>query len=121
MFPAAQWNYPPDMIYTIGHSDHDWQAFTALLARHEITAIADVRSSPYSGRFPQFDKSFLQTSLPRVNVKYLFLGRELGARRDEPECYIEGVARYDLIAKTSAFNEGLARVREAAKKDGVAL
>src|SRR5437879_613780 len=109
------------MIYTIGHSVHDWQAFIALHARHQISAIADVRSSPYSSRFPQFDKSFLQTSLPRVNVKYLFLGRELGARRDEPECYVDGVARYDLIAKMPAFNEGIARIREGAKTHRIAL
>src|SRR5437870_1546931 len=96
-----------NMIYTIGHSDHDWQAFGALLARHRISALADVRSSPYSSRFPQFDKSFLETCLPRINMKYLLLGRELGARRDENECYIDGVARYVLIARTPAFNEGL--------------
>lgn len=35
-------------IVTIGHSNHPLERFLALLSRHGITAVADVRSAPYS-------------------------------------------------------------------------
>ncbi len=35
-------------IFTIGHSNHSIEQFVALLQQHGITALADVRSAPYS-------------------------------------------------------------------------
>jgi uncharacterized protein (DUF488 family) len=108
-------------LYTIGHSDHELPRFLELLGLHEITAIADVRSSPYSGRFPQFDREVLAVALRAAGVKYVFLGTELGARRVEPECYIDDQARYELIAKTTSFRFGLRRVVEGMSDHRVAL
>ena len=53
--------------------------------------------------------------------KNVFLGNELGARRAERECYIDGVARYDRIARTAAFRTGLDRVRLGVSRFRVAL
>jgi len=48
----------------------------------------------------------------RLEFKYagVFLGEELGARRSERNCYVDGVARYERIAKSPAFLSGLERV-----------
>jgi uncharacterized protein (DUF488 family) len=75
------------MIYSIGHSNHPIQEFLALLQRHEITAVADVRSVPYSRFNPQFRREKLQASLLGIGVHYVFLGEELGARSQDPACY----------------------------------
>lgn len=40
-------------ILTIGHSNHAVDDFMSLLRQHSITAVADVRSTPYSGFAPQ--------------------------------------------------------------------
>ncbi len=40
-------------VLTIGHSTHDSEAFIALLQRHGVTEVADIRSSPYSRFIPQ--------------------------------------------------------------------
>ncbi|MFM6311388.1 MAG: DUF488 family protein, partial [Dolichospermum sp.] len=48
-------------IFTIGHSNHTIETFIELLHQHQVTALADVRSSPYSRRFPQFNQSALKT------------------------------------------------------------
>ena len=45
----------------------------------------------------------------------------MGARREERECYVEGVARYELIEKTAAFAEGLERIRKGASKFRIAM
>lgn len=37
-------------IHTIGHSTHPIETFVALLERHGITALGDVRSAPYNRR-----------------------------------------------------------------------
>lgn len=108
-------------ILTIGHSDHSWEAFLQLLLQHHVDAVADVRSMPYSRFHPQFNREALQSGLKTSGLFYVFLGEELGARRSEPDCYVDGKARYELIAKAPRFQEGLSRVREGAAKYRIAL
>lgn len=108
-------------LFTIGHSTQTWEQFLELLTRHRIGAIGDVRSSPYSARFPHFNREYLKRALPDANIKYVFLGDELGARRAERECYVNGVARYDRITRTAAFSAGLERVRKGVARYRLAL
>lgn len=108
-------------LFTVGHSTQSLDSFISLLKRHRIEVIADVRSRPYSGRFPHFSKDALQQSLKAVGVRYVFLGRELGARREEPECHIHGQATYDRIAQLPAFGEGIRRVLKGAHRFRIAL
>jgi len=108
-------------IYTVGHSSQSIAAFIGLLHSHEVEVIADVRSRPYSRRFPHFATMSLQASLAAVHIRYVFLGRELGARREEPECYVDGQASYDRIAKLPAFAVGIERLLQGAQQYRVAL
>ena len=108
-------------LFTIGHSDHIAGQLVSLLQLHGVKAVADVRSHPYSQRLPQFNRESLSTALEAANIGYVFLGRELGARRDEQECYVDGRAEYGLIAKTAAFQEGLKRVKQGLAKMPIAL
>lgn len=108
-------------LFTIGHSDHELARLVELLRRHRVEVVADVRSQPYSARLPQFNKDILERGLQESSIRYVFLGRELGARRDEPECYVDDTARYDLVAKTAAFANGLLRVRNGVNEFNVAL
>lgn len=98
-------------LFTIGHSDHEMPAFVSLLARHGIGAVADVRSHPYSRFHSQFNRETLAAALRQAKIQYVFLGRELGARRTERESYRNRQARYDLISELPVFREGLDRVR----------
>ncbi|MCC6680694.1 MAG: DUF488 domain-containing protein [Phycisphaeraceae bacterium] len=81
--------------------------FLDLLARHDINVVADVRSLPYSRFHDQFNRETFAESLKSAGIQYVFLGRELGARRRERDCYSGSQARYDLIAQLPAFHEGL--------------
>lgn len=98
-------------LFTIGHSDHEMSDFISLLARYGINVVADVRSHPYSRFHAQFNRETLAESLKRAGVQYVFLGRELGARRSERETYEGGQARYDRIARLPLFRDGLDRLR----------
>ncbi|MBI2948388.1 MAG: DUF488 domain-containing protein [Verrucomicrobia bacterium] len=108
-------------IFTIGHSNLEVGKFLALLKQQGIQAIADVRSSPYSQYNPQFNRELLQKSLQEHGITYVFLGQELGARRSERECYLEGRADYGLISQTPAFKRGIERVTQGAAKMRLAL
>ena len=108
-------------VLTIGHSNHPVKAFVALLRQHGVTALADVRSAPYSRFAPQFNREALERSLKAHSIKYVFLGRELGARPDDRSCYENGRVQYARLARTDLFRSGLNRVVRGANDYCVAL
>ena len=110
-----------EAVYTIGHSNHPPEQFVELLERHAITAVGDVRSRPYSRMHPQFNRENLRRLLAARGIAYVFLGRELGARSEDPSCYAEGKVQYDRLARTELFGQGLERVREGMKIYRLAL
>ena len=67
-------------IWTIGHSTRTADEFLAVLAAHQIEAVADVRRFPGSRRLPQFGGEALDAALREVDVSYRWIG-ELGGRR----------------------------------------
>ena len=110
---------PP--VFTIGHSNLELARFLELLKQHGIQTVADVRSSPYSQYNPQFNREPLRRALSEQGIFYVFLGEELGARRSESECYVDGRADYSLIARAPAFLRGLHRIMQDAAKMRVAV
>lgn len=102
-------------LFTIGHSNLSIEAFVGLLQKHGITAVADVRSHPYSRYLPHFNQSEIKDSLSKVGIQYVFLGKELGARPEDLSCYdIGGKALYERIAATALFSEGIQRLLKGA-------
>lgn len=100
-----------DRLFTIGHSVHAPEVFLALLQRHGITAVADVRSSPYSRRHPHFGRGLLEPLLRHNEIAYIFLGRELGGRPADRSLYhTEGWADYESIRATTPFQRGIDRL-----------
>lgn len=108
-------------IYTIGHSIHTTDEFIHLLKVHAITAVGDVRSSPYSSFNPQFNRENLQKDLKGSRIAYVYLGDCLGPRIDDPGCYKNGKAEYDLIAKTDLFQQGITRLIKGMAEHTIAL
>ncbi len=110
-----------NLVYTIGHSTHTIEVFLDLLRKHSVTAVTDVRSAPFSRFNPQFNKDTLQGTLAANGIKYVFLGRELGARSDDPACYENGRVQYSRLARAASFQAGLDRVVQGASEYRVAL
>ena len=108
-------------ILTIGHSNHALEVFVALLRKHGVTALADVRSAPYSRFNPHFNRKALDSALDARGIAYLFLGRALGGRPEDPSCYENGRVRYDRVAQTALFRDEIERVIQRAKDDRIAL
>jgi len=108
-------------IFTVGHSTHSIEKFLALLTKHQITAIVDVRSSPYSRMNPQFNREPLKETLRNSGIAYVFLGKELGARSTDASCYVGGKVQYERLAKTGLFADGINRVQQGMEKYRVSL
>src|SRR5271163_5154454 len=101
-------------IWTIGHSNHSYDRFRELLREAGITAIADVRTAPFSRRFPHFNADKLCASLHQDGIGYVSLGKQLGGRPASPALYRDDVADYEAMATTKEFREGLKRVIDGA-------
>ena len=108
-------------VYTVGHSTHSIEKLLELLKIHSITVVCDVRSKPYSRMNPQFNREPLKEALRYAGIKYVFLGKELGARSDDKSCYRNGQVQYDLLAQTSLFKHGIERLKQGAANYRVAL
>jgi uncharacterized protein (DUF488 family) len=108
-------------VLSVGHSTLPYERFLQLLRRVNVTAIADVRSAPYSRRFPQFNRETLSSELRADGIAYVFLGKELGGRPSEPQLYCDGIADYERMSRTVDFEKGMDRVVEGAKKYRIAL
>lgn len=109
------------VLYTIGHSNHPIESFISLLKCHEVTAIGDVRSHPYSRFVQQYSQQQLKASLAAAGIAYVFLGKELGARSENPACYKQGRVQYVRLAKEPIFLEGIERVKQGMARYRIAL
>lgn len=110
------------VIYTIGHSNHPVGRLLELLAAHGIAVVVDVRSSPYSKYADQFNHDALQAALPPAGLEYVYLGEALGGMPKVPGFYGgDGHVRYDLIAASARFQEGLAQLLGLARERPVVL
>jgi len=108
-------------LYTIGHSNHSVETFVDLLLRHRVSAVADVRSSPFSRFNPQYNRENLKPALLRAGIAYVYLGNALGPRSDDPACYENGRVSYERLAETPLFRAGLKRLREGAERQRIAI
>jgi uncharacterized protein (DUF488 family) len=108
-------------LFTIGHSNHPIERFLDLVRGAGVTAIADVRSSPASRRYPWFNGARLAPRLEAAGIAYVPLGDALGGRPRDPRLYRDGVADYAAMAQTDEFRAGLDRVGEGARRHRVCL
>ena len=109
------------MIYTIGHSNHSARRFIDLLQGAGIECVADVRSTPFSRRNPQFSQKALVASLKDAGIEYWFLGDALGARPKDADCYEGGKVSYARIAATPAFQEAIDALIEDSHAKRIAI
>lgn len=111
----------PLEVLTVGHSTLSYERFLQLLRHANVTAIADVRSAPYSRHFPHFNRDALRDELRRDHIEYRFVGEKLGGRPTDKTFYCEGIADYEKMAQAPVFEQGLELVIEGAKKHRIAL
>lgn len=80
-------------IKTIGHSTHPIERFVALLKAGGVERLVDVRSMPWSRRWPQFGRERLAKSLTEAGIAYTWEGEALGGKPKSGGGYEESAAR----------------------------
>ena len=120
-------------MFTVGHSNHDLDAFLDLLKAHDIQLLVDVRSQPYSRYASQFNRDSICAAVRGFGVKYSFAGESIGGRPSDPTCYDSaaasgpfelnslGAVNYAEIAKKQWFQEGLQRLIDVAREHQTAI
>ena len=96
-------------LFSIGHSNIPVERFIALLQKHAIVTLCDVRSTPWSRFAPQFNRSAIALLLREAGITYIFMGAALGGKPDDPALRTEdgAFADYQKIAASPAFARGL--------------
>jgi len=108
-------------LLTIGHSNLAADRFMALLKNAGVSAVADVRSVPFSRWCPWFSAKQLAQRLAEEGMTYIQLGDALGGRPRDPKLYRDGVADYEAMATREEFAAGLGRVVDASERQRVCL
>lgn len=112
----------PSTVWTVGHSNHDLEAFVALVQRHQVAYLVDVRSYPYSRFAPHFNREELQAAMEARGIRYTFLGLALGGRpQREDQFDAEGHALYGKMALEPAFKEAIDQLLRGASGRRLAL
>jgi uncharacterized protein (DUF488 family) len=103
-------------LFTIGHSNHPIDRFIALLQDAGVTAVVDVRSQPFSRRYPWFSAQRLRERLDAEAMAYVSMGDALGGRPRDPALFRGGIADYEAMARTPEFCAGIDRVMAGTKR-----
>ena len=108
-------------LFSIGHSNIPADRFLAALQNAGVTAIADVRSTPFSRFFPWFSQQTLAARLAVASMTYTFMGGTLGGRPRDERLYCDGVADYEAMATQAEFRGGLQRLIDAVTQSRICL
>ena len=102
-------------IHTIGHSNHTWERFLALLQQHGIELLVDVRSKQAS-RWARFaNRRVLPRLLDEAGIGHAYMGDSIGGKPADPALYdVSGQPDYSKIAAGDDFQRGIAGLLELA-------
>jgi uncharacterized protein (DUF488 family) len=118
----SQSRQDPPTIWTVGHSNHSWEAFQTLLSGERIETLIDVRSSPYSRFAPQFNRELLAAALDQTGIAYYFQGAALGGRPEDPAHYdADGYALYGPMSERPQFRAAINSLLAGAASQRLAL
>ncbi|WP_433988348.1 DUF488 domain-containing protein [Pseudomonas poae] len=83
-------------IYSIGHGGRSIEELISLLKDNEISYVIDVRTKPRSRFHPQYNKERLDNHLKAENIRYVFMGENLGGLPKDESCYdTDGHVNYE--------------------------
>jgi uncharacterized protein (DUF488 family) len=108
-------------LFSIGHSNIAAERFIGMLRGAGVDAVADVRSMPFSRRFPWFSGKSLAARLQEQDMLYLAFGDSLGGRPREADLYCDGIADYEAMTKRDEFRIGLDRLLGFAERHRLCL
>lgn len=109
-------------IYTIGHSNHRWDAFVRQLRLNGVEVLVDVRTMPRSRHAPFASDRKLPGLLSGERMTYVYQGDALGGKPADSSLYDEtGRPYYRRMKARPQFQEGIEQLVELAGESTVAI
>lgn len=100
-----------DTIYSIGYSGFPIKDFLQVLHIYNISALVDVRSTPFSTYFSDYNRNELERCLFKEHIKYRNYAQEFGARQEDRNLYTpKGYLDFERFAKSAPFLEGVKKI-----------
>ena len=100
-------------VYSIGYSGFpNVEAFIATLKHFNIDVLIDVRSSPYSLRFEEYNQDKIKMALNKAGIYYRNYAREFGARQENPSFYTDGILDFRKFANSEQFADGIKKIEK---------
>ena len=104
-------------IYTIGHSNYTVERLIDMLKHYNINCVVDIRGTPYSKYNIQFDKETIRYTLSKAGFIYIYMAKELAAKRINKQSYNEeGYSDFEKVIKENEFIEGIERLKNGCNK-----
>ena len=104
-------------IYTIGHSNYTMERLIDMLEYYNINCVVDIRGTPYSKYNIQFDKETIRYTLTNAGFVYIYMGKELAAKRIRKNYYNnEGYSNFEEVIKEEEFKRGVERLKNGCEK-----
>lgn len=98
-------------VLTIGYgSARSLQEFIALLGRHGVEYVIDVRTRPYSKFRPEFSKDAIASNFERAGLAYTYMGDSLGGMPSDESCYTDDKVDYAKVRARDWFQRGAERI-----------
>ncbi|MCY6484993.1 DUF488 domain-containing protein [Clostridium aestuarii] len=99
------------VCYTIGHSTRKIKEFIRIIKKYNINYVIDVRNISYcSNKFTEiFNRDILKDKLKDKDVKYEYMGKELGM-------YPKEYKEFDKVIECDLFKKGIHNVLDKIKK-----
>ncbi|NMB63522.1 MAG: DUF488 domain-containing protein [Spirochaetes bacterium] len=96
-----------------GHFTHNNEKYILSITDIDIESQAkkiDCGTYSHSAYVSHFNALELRNKLTEYNIKYLYLGKELGPRSDNPQHYINGKVQYHLLEQSQHFKSGIQKL-----------
>ncbi len=107
----------PAALFSIGYATKPIDEYIQQLKHYHITAVADIRSVPFSNAFFDYHQGALKQHLQKHGIRYVYLGDELGPRSKDASHYNEsGQVQFGRLMHSDLFKLGVERVQSGLRK-----
>lgn len=98
-------------LYTIGYAGFpSTQDFLNALKQYGVQILVDVRSSPFSAYYADYNKDVLGEFLKENGILYFNYAKQFGARQEDNAFYRKGRLDFDVFSHSEQFLDGVRKI-----------